>query len=297
MATQKHGYGYATLALIFLSLVWGYNWVMLKVALEDAGPIEFATLRSVLGALSLLALLPLLGKPLRPREIPGTLLLGLLQTTGFIGLVMWALVSGGAGKTAVLVYTMPFWVIILAWPLLGERIHGAQWFPILLALAGLILILKPWVLHSSLTSDVLAILAGVCWAASVIVAKKLRHRTALDLLSLTAWQMLFGSVPLVVIALWIPEPTIHWTGAFIAALLFNVLPANALAWLLWLYVLHKLPAGIAGLGTLAIPIIGVLAAWLQLGERPGRFELAGVVLIVIALALISRHTLRQQRNA
>jgi drug/metabolite transporter (DMT)-like permease len=74
---------------------------------------------------------------------------------------------------------------------------------------------------------------------------------------------------------------------------YTAVVGTGLAWLLWLYVLDKLPAGIAGLGSLAIPAIGVLSAWLQLGERPRTSELSGMMLIVIALGLLARVGMRQ----
>ena len=181
----------AFLALLLLAVLWGYNWVVMKHALGFAGAFQFGALRTSLGALCLLALLMVLRRPMRPREIPALIVLGLLQTSGFTGLIIWALVEGGAGKTAVLTYTMPFWVMVLAWPLLGEKLKGSQWLAAGLSVLGLLFILDPLHLGSDLFSMVLALLAGVFWALSVIVAKKLHQRAPdLDLLSLTAWQML-----------------------------------------------------------------------------------------------------------
>jgi len=282
--------------LLLLSVIWGYNWVVMKVALRDCGTFDFAALRTALGALSLFVVLAWRRAPLAPRNISGAAWLGLLQTSAFIGLTVWAVDVGGAGRTAVLVYTMPFWVLVLAWPILGERIRGLQWLAVVLAFAGLMSILEPWQLRGELQSKVLAVVAGVAWAASVIVAKKLHIRGGEELLSLTAWQMLLGAVPLVVAALLVPSAPIHWTGSFIAALLYNIIPANALAWLLWLYVLNKLSAGLASLGMLVTPVLGVLAAWVQLGERPGALEALGMLLVGIALALFSYYSVRQHRR-
>ena len=130
-------------ALMLLSLLWGYNWVVMKYALLDAGPFQFGAMRTFLGALCLMGVLLVLKKPLRPKELPTLMLLGILQTCGFTGLIIWALVHGGAGKTAVLTYTMPFWVMVLAWPLLGEKIRGIQWVAVLSSLLGLVLIFDP----------------------------------------------------------------------------------------------------------------------------------------------------------
>lgn len=284
----------AFIALIVLSLLWGYNWVVMKNALDYAGAFQFGALRTFLGALCLLALLLVLRQPMRPKELPTLILLGVLQTSGFTGLIIWALVEGGAGKTAVLTYTMPFWVMVLAWPLLGEKIRGGQWLAVLFSVLGLLFILDPLHLGTDVFSMLLAIMGGVSWALAVIVAKKLHQRAPdLDLLSLTAWQMLFGALPLVAAALLIPAPPIQWTAHFIAAVAFNAVFCNALAWLLWLYALQRLQAGIASMTTMLAPVIGVLAAWAQLGEQPAIHEAVGMVLIGVALVLISLRAVRR----
>ena len=71
-----------------------------------------------------------------------------------------------------------------------------------------------------------------------------------------------------------------------------MVPGNAIAWFLWLYILEKLPAGVAGMCSLAIPLVGVMFAWLQLGERPGPFEAAGMLLIGLALIILSVYALQ-----
>lgn len=268
----------------------------MKEALLYSSPFDFAALRTLLGAASLFLVLFWQGKSLRPKHISWMLLLGLLQTTGFIGLSLWALENGGAGKSAVLAYIMPFWVLVLAWPILGERIRGAQWIAVVMAFAGLVLVLEPWALRGSLFSKLLAVLAGVCWAVSAIVAKIMRAQVKCDLILLTAWQMLLGAIPLVLIALVFPAQPVQWTPYFIGALIYNALFGTAVGWLLWLYSLHKLPAGAASLGTLATPVVGVLAAWVQLGEKPGASEGWGMLLIGVGLALLVLLGIRQHRR-
>ncbi len=287
----------ALLGLALLSAIWGYNWVVMKSALADAGPLTFTALRSVLGAFSLFLVMLWQRKPMAITRPAATFVLGVLQTALFVGLTMAALIHGGAGKTAVLVYTMPFWVLLLAWPLLGERLHGLQWPAVALACTGLILILEPWHHASNPASEALAIAAGLAWALAALQAKRMGRVQHHDLLSLTAWQMALGSLPLVAIAAFLPEPPIHWTPYFVWALFYNVILGNALAWWLWMYILQNLPAGLASLGTLAIPVIGVLAAWLQLGEKPGAVEIAGMALIGSGLGLLALAAMRRRANA
>lgn len=290
---QKHTIR-AFIALMVLSVIWGYNWVVMKSALQYAGVFQFIALRIAIGAACLFIIILVLRKPIKIKYIGTLLLLGLLQSSGFTGLLMWALVEGGAGKTSVLTYTMPFWVMVLAWPLLGEKISGLQWPAAVLSAMGVLFILDPLHLGTDGFSMMLAVLSGVSWALSVIVAKKLHQRAPdLDLLTLTAWQMLFGAIPIVIAAILIPAPTIQWTPYFIGAVIFNAVFCNALAWLLWLYALQQLSAGIASMATLLTPVIAVVAAWLQLNEVPNTAELIGMVLILISLVIISIISIRK----
>ncbi len=293
MSKSESSQHHAVLALLALAAIWGYNWVQMKIGVQYASPFVFSALRIALGSLGLLLVMVWLRKPLKPQAIPETFLLGLLQTSGVYGFATWALVSGGAGKTAVLVYTMPLWTLMLAWVLLGERVRGWQWGAIVLSVAGLLLILDPLNLGGTVMSKLLALLAGICWAGGAIVAKKLQKKIQIDLLSLTTWQGIFATIPLIIVALIVPSQPIVWSPAFIGALLYNVIPGTAIAMLLWLYILNHLSAGTAGLGTLLNPVIGVLAAWAQLGERPTITEATGMFLIVIALAVNSAQALKR----
>jgi len=284
----------AFLALFILAFFWGYNWVVMKSALQFAGVFQFIALRTGIGAICLFILIAIMRKPFKIKCLPTLLLLGLLQTSGFTSLLMWALVEGGAGKTAVLTYTMPFWVMLLAWPLLGEKLQGVQWLAAILSAMGIVLILDPLHLGADQFSMFLAVLSGVCWALAVIVAKKLHQKAPeLDLLTLTAWQMFFGSIPILIAAWLIPAPAIQWTSYFIGAVIYNAIFCNALAWLLWLYALQRLQAGVASMTSMLAPVVGVVAAWLQLSEVPNHAELWGMLLIGLSLLFISYFSIKQ----
>lgn len=279
-------------ALILLSLIWGYTWVAMKEAVRFADPFDFSALRAMAGSLLLFGAMLWLKKPLRLQAPGRTFVFGLFQTTGFNALAAWALYTGAAGKTAVLVYTLPFWTLLIAWPLLGERLRGLQWPATALAAAGLLLVLEPWQLAGTLVSKLLALATALSWAISAVLAKKWRNELQADLLALTAWQMLLGGVVLTVIAVSIPTRSIQWTPYFWLMLVYCTLAGSVAGWLLWLFILRRLPAGIAGLSIMAVPALGVLSARLQLGERPAAVEAAGMLLIGASLALLSWHSLR-----
>ena len=275
------------IALIVLSLIWGYTWVLAKQGLAYAPPFAFAAERCVGGALALFLVLKLLGRRMRliaPRE---TLAIGLAQVTGFMAFQTWALVEGGPGKTAVLIFTMPIWTLLMAWPLLGERIRGPQWLAAGSTLAGLMLIVEPWNMHTSLFSKFLGIMAALSWAIGTILIKRLRARHAVDLLSLTAWQMVLGAVPLVILAVVVPERPTDWTVHYMGILAFMAIGSTALCWWLWIYILDRVPAWEASLSVLGTPVVAILSSRLLLGEAFTVPEISGIVLIGSGLALLS----------
>ena len=274
----------AWIGLAILTIVWSLNWTVMKVATRYSGPFTFSAQRYVIGTVVLFALLALRRNSLKPTPWLPTILIGLTQTMAFQALAQWALVSGGAGKTALLAYTMPFWVIPLAWWWVHEKPGFTRWLCIVIAAAGFVCVVEPWKPLGAPDSVALALLAGVAWAVATVLSKRLfQQHPDVSPLRLTAWQMLVGTIGLVIVALVMPLRPVDWTGTYIAALLYNGLLSSGVCWVLWALVVQRLSANVAGLTSLAVPVAGVLFAWGLLDERPSQAEWIGVVLIGIAL--------------
>ena len=284
---EKFRHWLPALALVVLSLTWGYTWVIAKQGLAYAPPFVFAAERCLGGALSLLIVLKLLGRPLKLVAPWQTLGIGLTQVAGFMVFQTWALVEGGPGKTAVLIFTMPIWTLLLAWPILGERVRGKQWLAAVSTLSGLLLIIEPWDMHASLFSKFLGLMAALCWAIGTILIKRLRANTPVDLLTLTTWQMLLGAVPLILLSFIVPEPPTQWTMSYIGILGFMSIFSTAMCWWLWIYILDRVPAWEASLSILGTPVVAILASRLTFGEQFKGTEIAGILLIGGGLALLS----------
>jgi drug/metabolite transporter (DMT)-like permease len=287
----------AFLALGVLSLIWGYNWVVMKEALQFSGPFWFIGLRCELGAVALLPVLLWRRKRLTPRSWRGVLIIGLLQMTGSLGLGVWALSQGNAGRTAVLLYTMPVWMVVFSWLILGERLRGLLILAVTLALGGLVLVIRPWSLPRDFFSIILALVGGLLWAGAGICVKILPGAASSDLFTLNAWQLILGGLPLLAIAAFLGTGWPRWTPVFLGALAYNVVLATALGYILWFYVLKRLTGSIAGISTLVVPVLGVVAAWLQLGEVPGLWEGSGIVLIISGLAILTVIGVQQRGEA
>ncbi len=285
----------AILALILMSFIWGYNWVLVKEAMRYAPPFDFSAIRTIGGGILLLGVLAWQGRPLRPQNISMTFLVGITCTTCSVGFATWALVEGGAGKMAILVYAMPFWLILMAWPFLGERPHGGQWLAMILALAGLVFLVEPWAYRGDLFPSMLAVLSGFSWAVSSVLAKRMDRKGDLDVVSLSAWQALFGGLCLAAIGLIVPSEPIRWTPWITVIMVYNVVLTSAVAILMWFYALKVLPAGVAGLGSLATPVLGLFFAHVVLNERLSFWESWGGVLILSALAVLTFQGLKNNR--
>jgi drug/metabolite transporter (DMT)-like permease len=277
----------AVLALLATIVLWAYSWVVMKQVLAWAGPFDFAALRYLIGAAVLFAVLLLLRQSLRPPPLLATIVIGLCQTAAFQGLEQWALLDGGAGHVALLAYTMPFWALLLAWLVLGDKPTARHWLGLALAAGGLLCIIEPWRAMGSATSTVLALTGGLAWAAGTVLSKRMFRRHNPSVLNLTAWQMLVGGVALGLLALVVPQREIVWNLAFIGGLAYSAVLASAAAWWLWSIVLQRLPTTVASVSSLGVPVLSVLLAWWILHERPSVLDAAGIALVLLGLLAVS----------
>ena len=273
--------------IVVLSLLWGYTWVLAKQALDFAPPLTMTFMRVLGGALALFLALRLMRQPMSLPVARDVLLISLCQVVCFMLLQTLSLNYGAAGKTAVLVYTMPIWTLFLAWPLLGERVRGGQWLAVIGILIGLLLIIEPWHLQPDWFSNSLAIGAAIFWAMGTVLVKKLRRHTRVSLLALTAWSNLIGCIPLGVIAAIADEAPVRWVPEFLVILSILSLISTAFCWWLWTSILDRVPAWEASLLVLGTPVIAIICSRVLLNEAFSTFEIAGILLIGFGLCLLS----------
>ncbi|MGC8486095.1 MAG: DMT family transporter [Candidatus Baltobacteraceae bacterium] len=277
----------AFLALLVLAFAWGLNWVVLKVAVAYAPPLVFAAARMIGGGIALLGLCAWRRRGLRPQHLLTYTWIGLFQTAGFMGLVMSAIAISGVGAISTLAYTMPLWVALAGVFFLGERLHPLQVVALVFAMLGIVAIVGFDHLGRAGYADLLALLAGLAWAVGVVITKRLANRVEIDVIELTTWQMLAGGAALGIAAWLVPHAATHYTWPYIGALAYNIFIATALAYVLWVYVLDRLPARDASMGVLTNPIVGIVAAWGFLGEIPSASVGWGIALTLAGLALMA----------
>ena len=283
IGSKRAAYG----ALALLTLIWGMNWIAMKFGLHYAHPVIYNIERTLVAIALLFSVMLWERRPLRPESWTAVVVTGFFQTTINFGATTMALAGGGAGRTAVLVFTMPFWTMLIAWPVLHERVRGSQWFAVCFALAGLVLVVEPWHWEGDLEPKLWAALSGFGWAAGSVATKYFQRRHRLDILNLITWQMVTGILPIILFALARPLPPAQWNGVYIAALLYAGVLATGVGFILWTAILAWLPAGTAALNMFAIPALALLSSMLVFGERLTAGEWLGIASIGIGLTIVS----------
>jgi len=286
------GAGRATLLLALVVLIWGANWPIVKVGLALLPPFWFAAVRIVLAALTLFLLLPLFGRlRLPPRQdLPVVFVVGLLQMTLYISLINVALEVVPAGRSAVLAYTTPLWVAPGAALLLGERLTRRRLAGLALGLAGILVLFNPldfaWDDRAALGGNALLLGCALIWSIALLAIRG--HRWVGSPLDLLPWQLLIGSLCLVPIAYWREGwPEVVWSLELAWIVAFNGPIATAFAFWAVLSLTRSLPALTMSLGSLAVPVAGVAASTLALGEALPPSLLAGMVLVLAGLAAVT----------
>ncbi|GGC82991.1 putative transporter YoaV [Thalassobacillus devorans] len=275
--------------ILLVTLIWGYAWVLMKASLAFMGPFTFSALRFSTGTVTMFVILFVLKLGLPPKDQWKHLaVIGLLQTTVVFLFVMYGLKFVDAGKSSVLLYSMPIWSSLLASIFLSEKIPKVKGIGLALGMTGLLTILG-WdvIVQQDLTvlaGELLIILAAVSWGISnVYYRKKLKNVTNLQV---SAYQMLFGSLGLIIAAL-ITEwgDAVHLTTESLYYVLFTGVLASALCFTLWFVILNSIDMVTATLSTLLVPVFGMIFGAVLLNEKLGINVILGSAMILTGIAV------------
>ena len=290
----------ARLLLAGVVVLWGANWPVMKLGVSYMPPVWFGGARMVLGALSLFVFLAALGRFRLPerRDIPVLLTVGLLQMAAFLALVNIALQHVDAARSAILAYTTPLWVTPAAIALLGERLSPLKVLGLLLGLGGVAVLFNPlgfdWSDDATLVGNGLLLVAALSWSVAILHVRS--HTWGSSPLQLAPWQMLVAVPPLALVS-WLTEDwsSIRWTGETGLVLAYNGPLATAFCFWAVVSVTRALPAVTTSLSLLAVPVTGVAASALFLGEPLTATLLTGLVLILGGTTLVNLSDLRRPR--
>jgi drug/metabolite transporter (DMT)-like permease len=282
----------APAGLMFLAITsigWGFNWPVTKYLLSELPPLTLRGTTGVIGA-TLLALLAILrGQSLKvaPEVWPRLVLAGVLNVTAWMVLMGLALVWLPASEAALIAYTMPVWASLLAWPVLGERPTLVRAIALLMAFAGLAAIMGANGFDASMAKlpGMLMVLTGAfCFALGTVLAKKMPIK--LPPVTAAAWQIGIGCLPIAVVGLLIE--TSHpaaITELGWALLFYSTVIQFCVAYVSWFAALARLKASVAAIGTMAVPVIGVVASAIALHEPLGAGQIVALAFTLGAVAL------------
>jgi drug/metabolite transporter (DMT)-like permease len=281
------------LLLVALTITWGVNWPMMKLALQEVPPWAFRSLCLMVGGISLLLLTGASGGSIRlpaGRILP-LALVSLFNITAWHLLSAYALLNTGSGRAAIIGYTMPLWAAPLSVFLLGARLTARQLLALALGMAALLLLLGQDLaaLGSAPLGALLMVAAALSWAIGTVLIKKLVW-DGMPVMAMTAWQQLIGGLP-IVLGWWLLEPfpdlgALSLPSAF--GLTYAVFVATIFCQTAYFKLVTLLPAHVAAISVLAVPVVGVISsAWL-LGESVAPAEIGALLLVLSGLFLLAR---------
>lgn len=282
--------GVATLfPVAVLTLIWGFNWPILKMGVTEIAPLTFRAFTLPFAALGMLAISHLSGSSIRiPRALWGKVaLLALFNIAVWNGLLLFGIRQLPAGRSAILAYTMPIWSVVISLALLSEPLGPRRVAGMALGMLGMALLLGDDIRHfqRAPTAALMILGAAIGWALGTVLLRK--WHLPLPQNTLSGWMMLLGWMPIAILApFFAPAPLSMPSAGAWFAILYNIFLAGTLAHWAWFTLARTLPVAVSSMSSLPVPIVGVFAGMLLLGERPGASEWIALALVVAAMVAV-----------
>ncbi|MDY0871857.1 DMT family transporter [Dongia rigui] len=276
--------------LVLITLFWGVNWPAIKLSVNEVPVWAFRTICLLAGAGGLFAIAAAAKLPLRiPRQDLRPLLIAALgNITGWHLFSALGVMHMQPGRASILAFTMPLWAAPIAALWLKEKIDGLRLAGLGVGMIGLLVLVVPDLANISAAplGPVFMLLAAISWAFGTVALKT--HCYGMPTTSLVAWQMLLGGLPIFIGAALFDgsfDPSavsaLGWGAVAYAALI----PMIFCHWA-WFRVVGIYPAVVAAIGTLAIPVVGIISSALITGDAVGWDEILSLALVVLALFLV-----------
>jgi len=267
--------------LVVTSIGWGVNFPIMKYLLSEWPPLSSRGLTGIVGAAALALIAMLQRQSLAvPRKMRLRLVLvSLLAITSWVALMGLALLWLDAREAAVLAISVPIWVALLAWPVLGERLSLVRALALMVALGGIFILIGGNSIEAGigkLPGFLLALAGAICVGLGTVLTK--HFPLAVPPLPLAVWQIGIGCLPVAIAGLLIEHPQLGALSALgWASMIYMTLIQFCLCYVCWFAALARLPAATASIGTLLVPVVGVLSAAAMLHEPLGLRELIALV--------------------
>jgi drug/metabolite transporter (DMT)-like permease len=277
--------GSALLLFSIIVVTWGLNWTATKTIVHSVSPLWTTAIRSAIATVTLLGLLAARRQLVVPRrgDVPVVLAITCLHMVAFSALVAFGLQLVPVGRSIVLGYTTPLWVVPGAWLFLAESMTKSRLAGVAVSLSGLAVMFNPlafdWSDQRALMGNALILVAALCWAACILYVRA--HRWVSTPFQLVFWQVLLATCILSAMALLVDGvPHITWSPVLAGALLYGGMFGTALAYWAMAMVNRSLSAVTTSLGILATPVIGMATSAITLGEPISLSLLIAMVMIL-----------------
>ena len=279
----------ALLPILMLTFIWGCNWPVLKIGVTEIAPLTFRSLTLPFAAMGMFLITHWSGESIRiPREWWGRLgILAFLNIAGWNGFVLFGVQQLPAGRSAIIAYTMPIWATLIAMVVLHEPLNRRKTIGLALGMLGMAILLGDDIRHirTAPTGALLILAAAILWACGTVLLRKWKPPFAQNALS--GWMMLLGWLPLAILAPFFdPHPVSYLTTLSVRAwfaVAYNIFLAGTLAHWAWFTLARTRPVAVSSLSSLPVPVVGVFAGMLFLGERPGVTEFTALALVLASL--------------
>jgi len=271
------------LALLVI-VVWGMNFVVIKVGLHGMPPMLMGALRFMLAAFPAILMVRRPQVPLR-----WMLAYGMTISLGQFACLFYAMYVGmPAGLASLVLQSQAFFTLFFAALFLGERLRGSNLFGLLVAASGLVLIGLQGGQAMTLAGFALTIAAASMWALGNVVTRKLGK---VNLVGLVVWGSLIPPLPFLALSLWLegPELIIRSLSTLgldsLLVLAYLAFGATILGYGLWSRLLSRYPASQVAPFSLLVPVVGISSSALLLGERLGGLQMVGAALVMAGLLI------------
>ncbi|AQZ32919.1 O-acetylserine/cysteine exporter [Pseudomonas sp. LPH1] len=271
------------LALLVI-VVWGLNFVVIKVGLHGMPPMLMGALRFML------AVFPAILFVRRPQvPLRWMLAYGMTISLGQFAFLFYAMYVGmPAGLASLVLQSQAFFTLFFAALFLGERLRGSNLFGLLVAASGLVLIGLQGGQAMTLAGFALTIAAASMWALGNVVTRKLGK---VNLVGLVVWGSLIPPLPFLALSLWLEGPelisqSLRTLGLdSLLVLAYLAFGATILGYGLWSRLLSRYPASQVAPFSLLVPVVGISSSALLLGERLGGLQMVGAALVMAGLLI------------
>jgi drug/metabolite transporter (DMT)-like permease len=278
----------AKLMVVLLAFAWGFSWIATAEALREVSPWSLRFAASTIGVSTLAAAALVTGHDLRlpPGERLHVAIAGFFNVAVFNIMSAFAQLAGATSRVVIIAYSMPIWAVALSRILLGERLNAIRMVAIALCAAGLTILVWPQFAAGPSLSVLFSLASALSWAFATVYLKWVKAQVAP--LANATWQLLFGGAFIGIGMLAFDHYPRIWPlhGASLLALLYLGVIGVGLAHFLWWSIVGRLPTATAAIGALLVPVVGVIASTVILGERPTWADIIGFALIFAAAACV-----------